>query len=55
MSRLWKVLGFFLLIYIIYAIIRNPTQAADVVRTIFEVIANGVRAIATFFDSLWRG
>lgn len=55
MSRLWRVLGFLLLIYIIYAIIRSPTQAADVVRTIFEILANGIRSIATFFDSLWRG
>ena len=31
---------------------RSPTQAADVVRGIFEILANGVRSIATFFDSL---
>jgi hypothetical protein len=52
MRRVVRVIGWILLIYLIYAIIRSPTQAADVVRGIFEILANGVRSIATFFDSL---
>jgi hypothetical protein len=52
MRRVWKIIGWILVIYILYAIIRSPAQAADVVRGIFEILANGVRSIATFFDSL---
>ena len=52
MRRVLKILGWILLIYLVYAIIRSPTQAADVVRGIFEILANGVRSIATVFDSL---
>jgi hypothetical protein len=52
MRRVWKILGWIVVIYLVYAIIRSPTQAADVVRGIFEILANGVRSIATFFDSL---
>lgn len=52
MRRVWKILGWIVLIYLVYAIIRSPTQAADVVRGIFEILANGVRSIAAFFDAL---
>ena len=56
MRRVWKILGWILVIYIVYAIIRSPAQAAEVVRGTFEILANGVRSIATFFDSLlFRG
>jgi hypothetical protein len=52
MRRVLKIVGWILLIYLVYAIIRSPTQAADVVQGIFQILANGVRSIATFFDSL---
>ena len=32
MSRVRKILGWVLLAYVVYAIIKSPTQAADVVR-----------------------
>jgi hypothetical protein len=52
MSRVRKILGWVLLAYVIYAIVKSPTQAADVVKTSFDILAEGVRSIFTFFDSL---
>lgn len=52
MSRARRILGWVLLIYLIYAIVKSPAQAADLVRTAFEILAEGVRSIFTFFDSL---
>ena len=52
MSRVRKILGWVLLAYVVYAIIKSPTQAADVVKTSFEILAEGVRSIFAFFDSL---
>ena len=33
MSRVRKILGWVLLAYVVYAIVKSPTQAADVVKT----------------------
>lgn len=52
MRRFWRIVGWLLLIYLIFLIIRSPTQAADLVRTAFDFLAGAVRAIAAFFDSL---
>lgn len=52
MSRVRRILGWVLLAYVVYAIVKSPTQAADVVRTSFDILAEGVRSIFTFFDSL---
>ena len=54
MSRVRKILGWVLLAFLVYAVIESPTQAADIVRTAFDIIAQGVRAIGQFFDSLLR-
>ncbi len=52
MSRVRKILGWVLLAYLVYAIIKSPVQAADVVKTSFQILAEGVRSIFAFFDSL---
>ena len=52
MPRVRRIIGWVLLIYLVYAIIKSPTQAADVVRNIFEILAEGVRSIFAFFDTL---
>lgn len=54
MARVRRILGWVLLIFLVYAIIKSPAQAADIVRTAFDVIAQGVQAIGQFFDSLLR-
>ena len=44
---LWGVLAFF-----IYAIVKSPAQAADILRTIWDIIVQGVKSIGSFFDAL---
>jgi hypothetical protein len=52
MSRVRRILGWVLLAYVVYAIVKSPAQAADIVRTSFDILAQGVRSIFAFFDSL---
>ncbi len=43
-----------LVVFILYAIIVSPQEAANFVRTIFQFIADAFRSIFTFFDALLR-
>jgi hypothetical protein len=52
MSRFWRIVGYLVLAYLIYAIIKSPAQAADVVRTLFQILADAARSIFAFFDNL---
>ncbi len=54
-TRTKNVLGAILVIFVLYAIIVNPQQAADTVRTVFQWIADAVQAIFEFFDALLSG
>lgn len=47
---LWLIFGF-----LVYAIITSPDQAADIVRGVWDVIAQGFINIARFFSSLMNG
>lgn len=51
-AKVRKVALWLLLAFIVYAIIVSPSQAADIVRTAFGILATGVAAIGTFFNSL---
>ena len=44
---LWGVLAFF-----VYAVVKSPSQAADIVRTIWDIILQGFKSIGSFFDAL---
>jgi hypothetical protein len=44
---LWTVLAFF-----VYAIVKSPGQAADILRAIWDIIVQGVKSIGSFFDAL---
>ena len=44
---LWTALAFF-----VYAIVKSPTQAADIARTGGDITAQGVKSIGSFFDAL---
>jgi len=46
---LWTVLAFFA-----YAIVKSPGQAADILRTIWDIIVEGVKSIGSFFDALLK-
>jgi len=44
---LWGLLAFF-----VYAIVKSPSQAADILRTIWDIILQGFKSIGSFFDAL---
>lgn len=47
-----KIVLWLLTIFLLYAILTSPSEAASIVGSAWEVIANGVRNIGRFFDSL---
>lgn len=47
-----KIVLWLLTIFLLYAILTSPAEAANIVSSAWEVIANGVRNITRFFDSL---
>ncbi|MDQ2757566.1 MAG: hypothetical protein M3Y71_13550 [Actinomycetota bacterium] len=54
LERVKKVTGWLLLAFLVYAIVKSPTQAADIVRTSLDVVVQGVRSIGAFFDALMK-
>lgn len=44
---LWTVVAFF-----IYAVVRSPNQAANIVQGAWDIIVQGVSSIAAFFDNI---
>ncbi|MEO8557397.1 MAG: hypothetical protein ABI474_12085 [Actinomycetota bacterium] len=46
---LWTVLAFF-----VYAIVKSPGQAADILRTIWDLIVQGFKSLGSFFDALLK-
>jgi hypothetical protein len=44
---LWTLLAFF-----VYAIVTSPSQAADIARNIWAIIAQGFTSVGSFFDAL---
>ncbi len=50
--NLKKILMWILIIFVIYAIFTSPRESADVVSSIWNIIANGFRAVGVFFDSI---
>ena len=47
-----KIVLWLLTIFLLYAILTSPNEAANIMNSAWEVIANGVRNIGRFFDSL---
>jgi len=52
MSRVRKVLWWTLAVFAVYSIVTAPAQAADIVSTAWNILAQGVQSIARFFDAL---
>lgn len=50
-----KIVLWLLTIFLLYAILTSPDEAANIVGSAWDVISNGVRNIGRFFDSLLRG
>lgn len=44
---LWLVIAFF-----VYAIMKSPAKAGDIVSTAWQIVIDGVTALGKFFDAL---
>lgn len=47
-----KIVLWLLTIFLLYAILTTPDEAANIFGSAWEVVANGVRNIGRFFDAL---
>lgn len=47
-----KILTWIFWIFVIYAIFTNPSKAADLVTTVWDIIVNGFTSIGIFFDRI---
>lgn len=52
MPRVRRALLVILVIFVIYAVINDPTQSAGVTGNAWDQIKSGVSSIGTFFDTL---
>ncbi len=52
MPPIKKIVLWLLVIFVLYAIFVSPTEAAAMVGNIWDIIANGVKNVARFFDAL---
>jgi len=52
MKRVKTISGWVLLAFLVYAVVKSPTQAADMIRTAFDIIGQGFSSIFAFFDAL---
>jgi hypothetical protein len=50
--KLRRALLALLIIFIIYAILNDPTQSASITSNAWDQIKDGLSAIGTFFDTL---
>ena len=52
MPRVRRALLVILIIFIIYAVINDPTQSASITGNAWDRIKDGASSIGTFFDTL---
>jgi hypothetical protein len=55
MPPIKKIVLWLVVIFLVYAIVTSPESAADIFGSAWEIVVNGVKNIASFFDSLLRG
>ncbi|WP_200934638.1 hypothetical protein [Nostocoides sp. Soil756] len=55
MPPIKKIVMWLLVIFLLYAILTSPTEAANIFGAAWNVISNGVSNIGKFFDSLIKG
>jgi hypothetical protein len=51
-DRMKRVLFWLLFGFVVYAIVSNPDGAADIVASIWDIIADGFRNIGRFFEAI---
>lgn len=54
MPPIKKIVLWLIVIFLLYAILTSPNDAADIMRSAWQVIRNGVENIFHFFDALLR-
>ena len=54
MKKFWHVFRWFVLAFFIYAVLKSPDNAADIVRTAFTLVRDAAQGIIAVFDSLLR-
>ncbi len=47
-----RALLILLVVFIIYAVVNDPTQSADFTANIWDHVKDGLSSIGTFFDAL---
>ena len=52
MPPIKKIVLWLVVVFLLYAILTSPAEAADIFGTAWDVLANGVKNIAAFFDNL---
>ncbi len=52
MQRVKKIVPLTLLAFFLYAIVKTPTQAADLVHTLWDIILQGLTGVAGFFEAV---
>jgi hypothetical protein len=51
-QRVKKIVLWGLLVFFVYAIVKSPSQAADILRTLWDIVVQGLKSIGSFFDAL---
>ncbi len=52
MPPIKKIVLWLVVIFLLYAILTSPAEAADIFGSAWDVVRNGVTNIADFFDNL---
>lgn len=52
--RVKKVLMALVVVFVIYAVVVSPTEAAGVVRTAITKLGSGLSSVGQFFDALMK-
>jgi hypothetical protein len=55
MPPIKKIVMWLVVIFLVYAIVTSPDDAADIFGSAWQIVVNGVQNVASFFDSLLRG
>lgn len=52
MPPIKKIVMWLVVVFLLYAILTSPAEAADIFGSAWDVVKNGVSNIAAFFDNL---
>ena len=51
-KKFWDIFKWFLLAYFVYAVVKSPDAAANIVKTLFQIIGDAFRGIVGVFDAI---